>query len=241
MNNFLRKFERKISNNEKLFAFYSKLKDNNNYLELEENLENRVVVTDLQANLGNFIGECLIYPNMFPTMIMSTMFPSTPLCAIDKEDLLNEIVSPELLKCPELIDKILLRSKAIKGFLGAGKTFIVLYIKDYSAPVMENLQRLSNLYPTLVLKKVDHLPDELHGMTYIVNEKNDDIEHIFLASVITAQCGQAIKDNLRLSKIFIKNCSDNDFMKKLFKLSELLKSHGINLAEVIKLDKEIVG
>ncbi len=241
MNNFLRKFERKIATNTKLFEFYSKLKDNNNYLELEETLENRIVVTDLQANLGGFIGECLVFPNMFPTMIMSTMFPSTPLCTIDREDLLSEIVSPELLKYPELMDKILMRSKAIKGFLSAGKTFIVFYIKDYSNPVMENLHRLSDLYPTLILKKVDTLPDDLHGMTYIVNEKNDDLEHIFLASVITAQCGQALRDNLRLSKIFIKNCTDEDFMNKLSKLNNLLTANGVNLASVINLEKAIAG
>lgn len=239
MNNFLRKLERRIATDSKLFSFYSKLKENNSYMELEDNIENRVVVTNLQANIGGLIGEHVGLSNVFLTMIMSTVFPSTPLCAIGNEELLKDIVAPELLNCQDLLDKILLRSKAIEGFLKAGKTFIVFYIKEYEEKVMNNLKRLSNLYPTLILKKVDSLPENLHGATYVVNERNGDAEHIFLASVITTQCCQSLKDNLRLSKIFIKNCSDDDFMCKLTSLNEFLSKNGIDLTRIINLEKQI--
>jgi hypothetical protein len=239
MNNFLKKLDRKINSGLSLHEFYSKLKNNNNYMELEDNLENRITVTNLQANLGGLIGEHVGKKNVFPTMIMSTTFPSTPLCLIGREDLVSEIVAPELLDSKELIEKILLRSKAIEGFLKAGKTFIVLYIKKHREEVMENLKRLSDLYPTLILKQIDSLPENLHGATYVVNEKNGDTEHIFLASVITTQCSQSLKDNLRLSKIFIKNCSDEDFMEKLSSLNDLLMKNGIDFTKIINLDKNL--
>ena len=239
MNNFLKKLDRRVTAGLNLFEFYSTLKDNNNYMELEDNLENRITVTNLQANLGALIGEHVGIDNVFPTMIMSTTFPSTPLCLIGREDLLDEIVASELLNCKELIEKILLRSKAIEGFLKAGKTFIVLYIKEYGEKIMNNLERLSALYPTLILKKIDFLPENLHGATYVVNEKNCDLEHIFLASVITTQCSQSLKDNLKLSKIFIKNCSDDDFIEKLSLLNNLLMKNGINFAKIIHLDKNL--
>lgn len=239
MNNFLRKLERKIASNLKLCEFYSKLNKNNNYMELDDTLENRITVTNLQANLGGLIGKHVGIQNVFPTMIMSTTFPSTPLCLIGAEDLLCEIVAPELLKHQDLIDKILLRSKAIDGFLKAGKTFIVLYMKEYGEKIMNNLRRLSELYPTLILKKIDFLPENLHGATYVVNEKNGDLEHIFLASVITTQCSQSLKDNLKLSKIFIKNCSDDDFIEKLSSLNDLLIKNGIDFTKIINLDKNL--
>ena len=239
MNNFLRKLERRIAHDPQLFTFYSKLKENNNYMELDDTLENRITVTNLQANLGGLIGEHVGIENVFPTMIMSTTFPSTPLCLIGREDLLNNIVAPELLNCTELIHKILLRSKAIEGFLKAGKTFIVLYIKEYDKEIMDNLKTLSQLYPTLILKKIDFLPENLHGATYVVNEKNGDLEHIFLASVITTQCSQSLKDNLKLSKIFIKNCNDHDFAEKLLSLNKLLMDNGVDFAKIISLDKSL--
>jgi hypothetical protein len=239
MNNFSKKLDRRIDAGLKLYEFYSKLKANNNYMELEDNLENRIVVTNLQANLGALIGEHIGIENVFPTMIMSTTFPSTPLCLIGKKDLLNEIVAPELLNQKALIEKILLRSKAIEGFLKAEKTFIVLYIKEYGKNVMDNLKRLSELYPTLILKQIDFLPENLHGATYVVNEKNGDREHIFLASVITTQCSQSLKDNLKLSKIFIKNCTDEDFMEKLSALNNLLMKNDINFRKIINLDKNL--
>ncbi len=239
MNNFLRKLERRIAPDPQLFTFYSKLKENNNYMELDDTLENRITVTNLQANLGGLIGEHVGIENVFPTMIMSTTFPSTPLCLIGREDLLSNIVAPELLNCTELIHKILLRSKAIEGFLKAGKTFIVLYMKEYDKEIMDNLKTLSQLYPTLILKKIDFLPENLHGATYVVNEKNGDLEHIFLASVITTQCSQALKDNLKLSKIFIKNCNDHDFAEKLLSLNKLLMDNGVDFAKIISLDKSL--
>lgn len=239
MNTFLKKLERRIATDSRLSDFYSKLKKNDNYMELEDNLENRITVTNLQANLGGLIGEHVGVENVFSTMIMSTTFPSTPLCLIGREDLMDKIISPELLNKKELIEKIGLRSKAIEGFLKAGKTFIVLYMKDYNDEVMSNLKRLSNLYPTLILKKIEFLPENLHGATYVLNEKNGNQEHIFLASVVTSQCNQILKDNLRLSKIFIKNCNDNDFIEKFSSLNDLLTKNGIDFTKIINLDKTL--
>lgn len=239
MNNFFKKLERRISVNQDLVNFYNKLRQNNSYLELENNLDTRHIVTALQASMGGLVGEHLNMPNVFTLLIMHTTLPSTPLCLIGREDLLEEIVDKDLLKCESLINSILSRSKAIEGVLKSGNKFIALYMKDYSENVMSNLRRLQGMYPNLILKKVSDLPENLHGATYIVNEKEKDGESLFLASVITTQCNQSLKDSLDLTKIFIKNCSDDDFMKKLSSLDALLRENNIDLKEIIHLEKEI--
>lgn len=241
MNNFFKKLERRISVNQELVSFYNTLRQNNSYLELENNMETRLLVTALQANMGGLVGEHLGLPNVYTLLIMHTTLPSTPLCLIDRKDLLEEIVDKDLLKYDSLINSILLRSKAIEGVLKSGNKFIALYMKDYSEKVMDNLCRLQNMYPNLILKKVSNLPENLHGATYIVNEKEKDGESLFLASVITTQCNQSLKDSLDLTKIFIKNCSDANFMNKLSNLNSLLEENNINLKEIINLEKEIAN
>ena len=100
---------------------------------------------------------------------------------------------------------------------------------------MDNLCRLQSIYPNLILKKVLNLPENLHGATYIVNEKEKDGESLFLASVITTQCNQSLKDSLDLTKIFIKNCSDANFMNKLSNLNSLLEVE----LDMINIEKKI--
>jgi hypothetical protein len=239
MNNFLRKLERRIATNPQLLSFYQTLEDKNSYMELENNIDTRLLVTALQANLGGLVGEHLGLDHVYTLLVMHTTLPSTPLCLIDRPDLLDQIVSKELLNQEDLINSIRLRSKAIEGVLKAGNKFIALYIKEYSDDVMANLRRLEGIYPNLILKKVDHLPENLHGATYIVNEKEKDGESLFLASVITTQCNQSLKDSLELTKIFIKNCNDDDFMSRLFVLNKLLLENGINLKEIVHIEKEI--
>ena len=130
MNNFFKKLERRISVNQELVSFYNTLRQNNSYLELENNMETRLLVTALQANMGGLVGEHLELPFVHTLLIMHTTLPSTPLCLIGREDLAEEIIDKDLLKYDSLINSILLRSKAIEGVLQSGNKFIALYMKD---------------------------------------------------------------------------------------------------------------
>jgi hypothetical protein len=239
MNNFIKRLERRIAGNSELQAFYDKLVNNNCYLELENNLETRLLVTALQAEMGGLIGEALVTPNVYPALIMHTTLPSTPLCIIsDKRDeLLNEILDKDLLQYQNLKNSIIGRSFAIEAFLESGRTFTALYIKNYQDNIMENLSRLQAKYTNLSLKQVDYLPQNLHGSTYVINDTRHEKPKLFLASVITTQCNQALKDSLELTKIFINNCYDTDFKQRISDLNDLLKKHDIDLSELVNLDR----
>lgn len=232
--------EKRISKVSELKVFYEKLVVNDCSLELENNLETRLLVTALQAEMGGLIGEALAIDNVYPALIMHTTLPSTPLCIIgeEREKLLNQILDEELLQHQALKNSIIGRSHAIEGFLKSGRTFVALYIKDYHQEIMDNLEKLKASYPNLVLKKVGYLPKDLHGSTYLINDERQEKLGLFLASVITTQCNQSLKDSLDLTKIFIKSCEDSDFYPRLFALNLILQEHGINCGKLVNLDAD---
>ena len=238
MNNIINILQRRIAKIPELKTFYEKLVENDCSLELENNIDTRMLVTALQAEMGGLIGDTLSIPNVYPALIMHTTLPSTPLCIIgnDRENLLNQILDEELLQHDNLKNSIINRSYAIEGFLNSGRTFVALYIKDYHSEIMNNLSRLQSQYPNLILKKVDKLPKDLHGSTYLINDERQDKLKLFLASVITTQCNQSLKDSLELTKIFIKSCEDSDFYSRLLALNLTLQEHGISCSKLINLD-----
>ena len=50
MNNFFKKLERRISVNQELVSFYNTLRQNNSYLELENNMERLMKMTEKMAS-----------------------------------------------------------------------------------------------------------------------------------------------------------------------------------------------
>lgn len=243
MNNFAKRLENRIADDEELKAFYEKLVRHNFYLELENNIETRLLVTALQAQMGALIGEALTIENVYPSLIMHTTLPSTPLCIIgnEREELLNQILAEDLLQNKKLKNSVIMRSFAIEAFLNAGRTFVALYIKEYHKAIIDNIKRLQDKYPNLILKKVEELPSNLHGSTYLINDARNEKSELFFASVITTQCGQSLKDSLELTKIFIKSSSnyqDDDFYRRLFALYCLLQKHNINCNELVNLDPD---
>lgn len=199
-------------------------------LKFENTKANRFLITKLQATIGGLIALNIRQDNFNAAMIMHTILPCTPLCLVNHPENIKKIIHLDLQNEEALIDKILIRAKAIKSYLEQGGNFIALYVEEYNQEIMANLLELAANYPSLTLKKVNNITPEIVGASYVVHED----EYIFLARINNSQTNQYCYSN-KESKILIKNIVNSKADTDLEKLLSFMTENDINLNQILDI------